>query len=224
MWQAVALSPLNNSLICLLMKVTSDEVRSRIVAAAQEVFGELGFREATMRVIARRAGVSAANLYNYFPNKDALFCHLVQPFIDRLESVLYEHHSPSHARRLTAFWRGEAAGLLEAQVAAYTAMLRDCRLAMELLLLRAEGSSVERYVAEFTDRCARQVQCMASATGLESAVGASFTWRVHVVWLLATLREIVVRRLPDDEAVAVLRDHVRFEYNGWRVPANSIIT
>lgn len=206
------------------MKVTNDEVRERIVTAAQEVFGELGYREATMRVIARRAGVSAANLYNYFPSKDALFCHLVRPFMERLEAVLYEHHSPRHAHRLAAYRRGEAAGSLEVQVAAYTAMLRDCRRAMELLLLRAEGSSVERYVEEFTDRCARQVGQMAAAAGAEAVVGSSFTWRMHVVWLFATLREIVAHRLPDDEAAAVLRDHVRFEFNGWRMPANSIIT
>jgi TetR/AcrR family transcriptional repressor of mexJK operon len=50
----------------------------QILSAAREQFLEQGFSETSMDAIARRAGVSKATLYAYFPSKEALFSHLIQ--------------------------------------------------------------------------------------------------------------------------------------------------
>lgn len=50
--------------------------RSRILAAAANVFSELG-PEATMRHVARTAGVNIATLLYHFPNKEELFAEVV---------------------------------------------------------------------------------------------------------------------------------------------------
>ncbi len=56
------------------MARTRDEgMVDRILDSAFAVFGELGFRGTTLRRIAARAGLSAGSIYNYFPDKDALF-------------------------------------------------------------------------------------------------------------------------------------------------------
>ncbi|SEP78724.1 TetR/AcrR family transcriptional regulator [Microlunatus flavus] len=47
--------------------------RERVRRAAREVFAAHGFRGATMRAIALRAGVDIALLSHYFGNKDGLF-------------------------------------------------------------------------------------------------------------------------------------------------------
>lgn len=47
--------------------------RRQILAGAREVFTELGFERASVDVIAARAGVSKATVYNHFRDKDALF-------------------------------------------------------------------------------------------------------------------------------------------------------
>ncbi len=47
--------------------------RERVRRAAREVFATHGFRGATMRAIALRAGVDIALLSHYFGNKDGLF-------------------------------------------------------------------------------------------------------------------------------------------------------
>lgn len=44
-----------------------------ILAAAEEVFAELGFAGATTSLIAGRAGIPKANLHYYFPTKEALY-------------------------------------------------------------------------------------------------------------------------------------------------------
>ena len=46
--------------------------RTKLLAAASEVFGERGL-DAPLEEVARRAGVSIGTLYNHFPNREALF-------------------------------------------------------------------------------------------------------------------------------------------------------
>jgi AcrR family transcriptional regulator len=47
--------------------------KRQILAGAREVFGELGFERASVDLIAARAGVSKATVYNHFEDKKALF-------------------------------------------------------------------------------------------------------------------------------------------------------
>src|SRR5271156_6120810 len=46
--------------------------RSHIVAAAERAFVRYGFHAATMQQVAEEAGMSAGNLYRYFPSKEAI--------------------------------------------------------------------------------------------------------------------------------------------------------
>jgi AcrR family transcriptional regulator len=50
----------------------AEETRRRILAAALDLFQERGFAEATMREIAKRAGVATGAAYYYFPSKEAI--------------------------------------------------------------------------------------------------------------------------------------------------------
>jgi AcrR family transcriptional regulator len=51
--------------------------RQLLLKAAEQVFAERGFAGSTMAEIASRAGYSAANLYNVFENKEALFSEVL---------------------------------------------------------------------------------------------------------------------------------------------------
>jgi len=50
----------------------------QVAAAARALFLEHGFTETSMDAIARRAAVSKATLYAYFPTKEALFASLIE--------------------------------------------------------------------------------------------------------------------------------------------------
>jgi AcrR family transcriptional regulator len=52
--------------------------REEIAAIAERVFLERGFTEATMQLIADRAGASKETLYRHFGNKDELFAEIVR--------------------------------------------------------------------------------------------------------------------------------------------------
>jgi AcrR family transcriptional regulator len=65
-----------------------ERVRKEILRAAAEVFTSKGFHEATIQEIARIADFSAGALYNYFENKEALFCDLVADVHENIEQRL----------------------------------------------------------------------------------------------------------------------------------------
>lgn len=65
----------------------SEDTRGRILAAAREAFGELGYEAASIRRIASRAGVDAALLHHYFGTKQQLFLAASEFPVDASEVV-----------------------------------------------------------------------------------------------------------------------------------------
>ncbi len=68
----------------------ADEVRSRILSAAEAVFAERGYAGATTREIAERAGLGKRMLFYYFPTKDAVYRAVLERIIAGLLAI-YEH-------------------------------------------------------------------------------------------------------------------------------------
>ena len=56
----------------------SDETRTRLLQAARDVFGEVGFRRATVREICARAGANVAAINYHFGDKDGLYAEVVK--------------------------------------------------------------------------------------------------------------------------------------------------
>jgi AcrR family transcriptional regulator len=55
---------------------TPEEVsaqRQRIMDSASQVMADVGFHHLSMRKLASQLGMTASNIYNYFPNKEVLF-------------------------------------------------------------------------------------------------------------------------------------------------------
>lgn len=50
----------------------SDETRRRIMSAVMRLVAEVGYTRATIREVAREAGMTSGTLYHYFPNKSDL--------------------------------------------------------------------------------------------------------------------------------------------------------
>ena len=62
-----------------------DNVRDAILAAAFQLFTDKGYSETTVPAIARRAGISTANVYVYFASKMQILFMLFTPWLeDRL--------------------------------------------------------------------------------------------------------------------------------------------
>jgi TetR/AcrR family transcriptional regulator, cholesterol catabolism regulator len=95
--------------------------RGRVLAAARDLFDEVGYEEATIRMVAERAGVSVGSIFTTFAGKaellsqvmadrvDALQAELAQltphlrgPTVDRLRSIMAVHYG-FETRKLRLF-------------------------------------------------------------------------------------------------------------------------
>jgi len=64
--------------------------RQRLIDAAEQVFGELGFHNAGIVEITQRAEVALGTFYLYFPDKKAIFDDLVRTLNSRLRRTISE--------------------------------------------------------------------------------------------------------------------------------------
>lgn len=79
-------------------------VRENVMAAAVQLFAEYGYHAASMRDIARMAGIQAASIYYHYASKQALLVEIMETYMLQLnaalEHILREEHEPQ--QRLSA--------------------------------------------------------------------------------------------------------------------------
>ena len=89
-----------------------------ILAAATEIFGAKGFRDARTADIAASAGVTERTLFRYFPTKDSLYRRVMFPAVladsvsiwPDLLKIAKSDDITRKTRRSAVFWLGQAAG------------------------------------------------------------------------------------------------------------------
>lgn len=198
------------------MQVLKEDIRSRILAVAGQQFGQKGYAKTSMREIAVSAGVGVGNIYNYFTGKDELFREVLAPVLHALESMLQEHHGIRGEDIMVM--RSEK--YLRACIDEYVALIDTHRSLMEILLFRAQGSSLEHFREDYTDRSTELVKAWFSAMqrkhpGINTAV-SDFIIHLHTVWMFTMFEELLMHSVPKREMENILRDYILFEIQGWR--------
>lgn len=87
--------------------MTKGKCNAELMAALEEIFLSEGYREVTLRDLAKRLGCSYRRLYDMAPNKEALFLLAVTAFFDRLKKEGWRAASANRplARRMEAYLR-----------------------------------------------------------------------------------------------------------------------
>jgi AcrR family transcriptional regulator len=161
------------------MRVTRQvrlETRRRLLAEAQGLFAEVGFAAATTREVARRAGVAAGTLFNYFPSKEALGAALLVRALEGAEAEFETTRRTGESLEETLF----------AWIAIQLRHLEPCRAwVLEVLdagasLLRAstgeDGGEAERFRLGHLER----VDAWLAAAGLQREGPLD----LHLYWTL----------------------------------------
>jgi AcrR family transcriptional regulator len=74
------------------------DTRRRLLDAAEDVFGELGYHDASIVKVADAAGVAAGTFYLYFDSKKAIFDELVRDLNRRVRHAMKEGSSKGETR------------------------------------------------------------------------------------------------------------------------------
>ena len=77
------------------MLLENRSVRDKVLAAAVHLFAEYGYHAATMRDIARIAGIQAASIYYHYASKQALLVEIMETYMRQLNANL-EHILSKH--------------------------------------------------------------------------------------------------------------------------------
>jgi TetR/AcrR family transcriptional regulator, cholesterol catabolism regulator len=70
-----------------MVQVKKEDLRQAILAAAREQFLRGGYRSASLRAIAQKAGCSPGNIYSYFSDKDALMVAVTRRALERVRKA-----------------------------------------------------------------------------------------------------------------------------------------
>lgn len=122
------------------MQYRKKETKNRIISAALKEFGDKGYLDASMRDIARNAGVSVGNIYRYFKNKSELFDEIVEPAYRRL---MLEMREPRHSSTDYSVSR------IDDSVDGVMKVLKQYKRQLVILGDKSKGTKYERTKEEF---------------------------------------------------------------------------
>jgi len=126
---------------CILMQILKEDVRKAILQAALAEFRQYGYKEASMRRIAREAGMTTGNIYRYFTSKDELFDAVVGPVYEQ-----YHNYSTEYLQtvddHLTSGEINKNEYFDRVQVT-LVGLVKDSSPELMLLICRSEGSKYD---------------------------------------------------------------------------------
>lgn len=68
-------------------RITAEEMRAKILEVAEEQFSRAGFNKTSVGDIAAKLGMSAANIYRFFPSRDAINYAICERILGEIEQA-----------------------------------------------------------------------------------------------------------------------------------------
>lgn len=198
------------------MQKAKDNIRKKLLQTAECLFRQKGFSKTSMREISDISCVGLSNIYNYFENKNEIFCEIVKPVTQAFEVILQKHHGDGR-QDFNDMWSPD---YLQRTTEEYMDMIHKHRRLMTILFFRAQGSSLEKFREQFTNRSTELVkehmQCMKKMHDGHHPDISDFTIHLHTVWMFTLLEEYIIYRPTPEELGKIITEYVTFELAGWR--------
>ena len=129
-----------------MAQVLKDSVRKQIANAAERLFAKVGYKKATVVMIANEASVATGNIYKYYANKGELFNSIItNEFAEDFKLLTRNRvevlNDPSKSESVRSIESGEAGRFLRFCI--------ENRLKIIIVLSKAEGSKYESFAEEY---------------------------------------------------------------------------
>ena len=197
------------------MQISKEHIRKNILQTAQSLFYTKGYAKVPMREIASKSHVSLSNIYNYYDSKEKIFQEIVQPAIDDFNRILDEHHGRSGTDIMEMFSDDYLQNLIKEYLS-----LNKHRNRLFLLLFRAQGTSLEKFKDDFSDRSTAEVKRyfirMKQKYPQINIDISDFTIHLHTVWMFTMLEELVMHRKEPQEIEKIVTEYMIFSTTGWK--------
>ena len=191
---------------------------SRILSAAAEEFSQKGFRSASLRSIAKKAGVTTGAFYGYFRSKDQLFDALVgsqyRHLIDLYNETLASFHSlpPECQQKDMMTYTMET-------VSRMTDYIYENLDVFHLILCSSEGTGYENLAHDLAkidvDATHDFSKTMESAGVAVNSVNPLLE-HILTTGMFSAYFELVIHRIPREQADTYIRQLLGFYAAGWQ--------
>ena len=192
------------------MQYAKDAIRQKILEIARGEFLEKGFERASIRSITAKAKTSKSNLYNYYPDKDALFCAVLTPTINQIQIGLALAKQYNVPKEVDDYTLSSQQDVITAIYHFLVENANDARL----LLFRAQGSSLENYKYEVLDSFAENMIEWTASIHSKRPVSRLFVKTVCSFYF--NMIEQLLREETPTEIKEFIREISGFIYYGWK--------
>jgi len=191
-----------------------DEVALRILRSAKSIFLKYGYHRASLRSICNQAKTSLSNLYNYYPNKDALFIAVLSPLLNDIEKVC--KYGRSYQSKNTEF---ESLDDKKNNLAIALAYIKKHRSELNLLFNLSFGSSLENYSEYLSQEYEKNWilffdNLQKNCPDEKFKKPSSFFLRNMAHFHIMTVRKIISHQLSDDEMTTLTDELAIFFWHG----------
>lgn len=202
------------------MQIKKENIKQNILEVSREEFLKKGFKDASMRAIAKRAGVTLSNIYNYFRNKNEILGEVLAPLLRAFDTMEMEHNSPEYIT--TDYFFKEEYQLRHSEL--FVELILKFKDELKLLFFNSHGSSFENFRDEFTDKHTKTgmeyLKLMKEKHPHVNTDISEFFIHTMSSWWLSILGEIVSHDLTENEIRQFIHEYVKFGTAGWQKMMN----
>lgn len=131
------------------MQYQKDEVRDRIILEGLKEFNEKGFKDASIRCIAKNADTSVGNIYKYFDSKENLYENIIGEVYEKLTWYINQFKKVELNEKAEILFYDLMDKILK--------VFNQNNIELSVLLNRSEGSKYENCKSIFIDFITRIV-------------------------------------------------------------------
>lgn len=194
------------------MQFAKEEVRERILKSAKDEFQRVGFEKASIRTIALNAKTSKSNLYNYFEDKDALFCAALEPTVNGIRIWLKIAARSSNLFVLADTYTIESHKKNVEIVLNFIFKYSD---EIKILIYDSAGSSLESFpeevVEQFTDVLGDWLIKI-----IPNSLPPRFFLRCISNLYINLIEQIITSETSKEQAEKNIDEYIKFVYNGLK--------
>ena len=191
------------------MQTPKEEIKQRILEAARKEFLKNGFEKASIRVITTNAKTSKSNLYNYFEDKDALFCAVVEPTIAEMNEGFREIRIRN--KHANTYVLDAQKGVIYGFVKFAYNHIED----MKLLFYGSSGSSLSAFKNHLIDKIAEALGEWVK----QIASGKHFSklfLRSVAGFYISGMEQLMLEGETEEQAADHYSEFLTFIYGGWK--------
>jgi hypothetical protein len=197
------------------VQIQKKDIRKVILEISRKEFLEHGFKDASMRTIAKKSGVSLGNIYNYFKNKDEIFTQILSIPVSLLNKVnnLFDDEYFFDIENIR---NGKIKQLRFTYSIKFICNYRD---ELKLLLFRAHGSSLQDFKDNWIDEnTAASIKWLKKYNNIHSKKAQASEFLIHNLnsSYVNFIAEILMHDIHKNKMTEYLKEYYEFFYNGWQ--------